>query len=463
MAVQPGLLSHGHRPRALSLRGLLLAALFALLCAACSSNEPAPSVLLITIDTVRPDHLGFAGSARPTSPRLDRLAAEGLVFTNAYSQSGWTLPAMATILTGLYPKQHGATDFHFRMNKDLPTLAAVLATQGYDTRAYVSHTLLTREYGFDKGFRRFDSSVLDRGDPHRISTSPEVTALAVKELGDLKEPYFVWVHYFDPHFAYLAHEGWEAFGNDDPGRYDQEIAYTDRAVGQLLDAFQQRGLLEHALIVFTADHGEEFGEHGGIYHETCHEEVVRVPLVFRGPGIAPGEDATLTDQVDLVPTILARLGLAWPAELPGRDVLVGQAAAAPRTRQAHAGATAGSQAAAAKTVFIERDRPPGFRQRALLRDGVKLVFIEPRDTLLIPASSRNQYRVPNSIQAGTYVYDLQADPVETRNVADLDASRTETLLARLAAHFTGGPALPAEQVTVTEEMRERLRALGYIR
>ena len=436
-----------------------------------SGGDRPPNLLLITVDTLRPDRLGYNGYSRPTSPTLDRLAASGIVFTRAYSQSGWTLPSMATILTGAYPKDHRATDFHYRINWELPTLASTLLSYDYDTRGYVSHVLLTSRYGFHKGFGHYDSSVLDRGNPHDIETSEELTRLALEDLKDLKEPFFVWVHYFDPHFAYLSHPQWASFGDEDSDRYDQEIAHTDAYIGRLLDFFRQKKLLERTCIVFTADHGEEFGEHGGAYHETCYQEVVRVPLVVSGPGIAPGRNDAIVDQVDLMPTMLGLIGVTPQVSLPGRNLLAGSGGASgggaaqagtPAGGRAAGGASGGGQLAE-RPIFIERDRPPGFRQRAMLLSGLKLVRVEPRDTTLIPEESRTQYAVPHNVTAGTYLYDLASDPGEQWNIAEDDQARTEVLLARLASHFTGRGEIPAEQVTIDEQMRERLRALGYIR
>jgi len=400
-------------------------------------------VLLISVDTLRPDHLGYAGYSRPTSPVIDALAGTGTVFTNAYSQSGWTLPSMATILTGRYPKDHQATDFHYTLRKDLPTLAGILKEHGYDTRGYVSHVLLSPTYGMDRGFTHFDHSVLDRGDPHKISTSRELTELACKDLRNLKAPFFVWVHYFDPHFAYLEHAQWSSFGDSDLDRYDQEIAFTDSYIGQLLDLFRKRKDWERTFVVFTADHGEEFGEHGGEYHETCYQEVLRVPLVITGPDVAPRRDAARAEQIDLLPTILARLGVPAPEGLPGRDLLGSPPPEHP--------------------LFVERDRPPGFRQRCLMEEPYKLIRVESRDINLIPEKSRAEYSEVHNVIPGTYLYNLSEDPLEKENLFREDDPRAELLLAHLASHFTGHEVVPPQEVEVDQETRERLRSLGYIR
>ena len=201
------------------------------------------NIVFLSVDTVRHDHLGYAGDSRPVSPTIDGLAKEGVVFPNAYSQSGWTLPSMATIFTGRYPKDHGATDFHRRIGTQLPTLASILEKHGYDTRGYVSHIVLKPKYGFHKGFMKYDYAVLDYGNPHNVATSKQLTDLALMSLRDIKEPFFLWVHYFDPHFVYLSHTQWASFGNSDVDRYGQEIAFTDYHIGRLLSDLRQSNRL----------------------------------------------------------------------------------------------------------------------------------------------------------------------------------------------------------------------------
>jgi arylsulfatase A-like enzyme len=427
-------------------RVVLLAAAVALAVTtglSCGSLGSKPrNVVFITIDTLRADRIGFDGYARPSTPNLDRLAAGSRVFPRGYSTSGWTLPSMATILTGRYPMQHGATDFHWGLNANIPTLAEILGGAGYDTRGYVSHTLLNSTYGFDKGFARFDASVLQRGNPHEISTSRELTDLAMKDMANLKEPFFVWIHYFDPHFAYLEHEPWKSFGSTPSDRYDQEIAFTDSQVGRLLDFFRGRGSAKRTVIVFTADHGEEFGEHGGEYHDTCFQEVLAVPTCIGGPGITPGKDERVVDQVDFVPTILGALKMTPPEEYPGRDLLAPPGDARP--------------------LFVERDRPPGFRQRAVIDGGWKLMQIDPSDTLAIPPASRGTYNEALDVATGTYLFDLGSDPGETRNLAAAEPARVEALRRKLAEHFAGQVA-PTRGVEVSPELRERLKSLGYIK
>ncbi len=403
----------------------------------------SPNVLLICVDTLRHDHVGFNGYERPVSPNIDALAARGLVFPEAYSQSGWTMPSMATMFTGLYPSDTGATDFHSALDRSLPTLASVLRAAGYDTRAFVSHMLLTPTYGFNKGFRKYDYSVLQVGHPHNVSTADRLTNLAISDLDALEPPFFMWVHYFDPHFEYLSHDEWNTFGDSDVDRYDQEIAYTDREIGRLLSALDERGILDNTIVIFTSDHGEEFGEHGGAYHYTSYEEVMRVPLSITGPGIAPGVSDVRAQQIDFLPTVLSLLGIGeQPEGLPGIDLL--------------------NPPIAERAVFMERDRPPGHRQRTIIDGDLKLIAIAPADTNLIPWASRGTFAPVQNVHTGTFMYDLSYDPDETDNVYIEGAPHTERLLAKLNA-FMEGRGAESDKVQMDDATREKLEALGYVR
>ncbi|HEU4364826.1 MAG TPA: sulfatase [Candidatus Krumholzibacteria bacterium] len=404
----------------------------------CAREKRPPNLVLITVDTLRPDHLGYGGSQRPTSPRLDRLAQEGVVFDHAVSASGWTLPSVATIFTGRYPKDHGATDFHWSLDPSLPTLAGILRRSGYDTHGFVSHIMLTPTYGMGDGFAHFDFSVLNVGHPHEISTSTQLTELALKGLRNVKEPYFLWVHYFDPHFEYLEH-GQFPFGTSEEQRYDSEIAFTDYYIDNLLKVVD-RG---NTIVVFTSDHGEEFGEHDGQYHYTLHGEVMRVPLIVKAPGLAPRVESAPVEQIDLLPTILSLLGVAAPEGLPGRDLF----GAAP--------------APAGAPLFMERDRPPQWRQRGVQRGGHKLIVIEEADTSLVPPTSRNEEIPVTNVHPGIYLYDLARDPGERDNLFSRDDPVSLELLGLVATHFATAAARP-QPVAVDAELLEKLKSLGYV-
>lgn len=417
--------------------------LLAVLSSGCARETGPPNVLLITVDTLRPDRLGCYGHTRQTSPTIDALAAEGVRFEHAYSVAGWTLPSMATIMTGRYPRDHGATDFHWSMDPLLPTMAGILRGHGYDTRGYVSHVILQPRYGLAEGFKSYDYSVLNIGHPHDIATAKPLTELVMHDLDSIEEPFFLWVHYFDPHFAYLRHAKWADFGDADIDRYDQEIAHTDEQISRLLKKLG--GRLDNTIIIFTSDHGEEFGEHGAKFHYTLYEEIMRVPLIVKAPGLAPGVSDRIVEQIDLLPTLMSLLHVdpGEGVESPGRDAL------------------AEVMTAMVQPVFFERDRPPPYNQRGVLEGNYKLFVIEEADTSRIPITSRGTYVPITTVHPGIYMYDLAADPDERNNIYREDDPTAKQLLVKLARHFSV-EATAVHEVDVDDSLRDKLRSLGYI-
>ncbi len=408
----------------------------------CGRGKPL-NLLLISVDTLRPDRLGYEKGRPGISPSIDRLAQNGVVFENALSESGWTLPSMATILTGRYPCEHGATDLQRPMDPRLPTLAGILHAHGYSTAGFVSHILLGPGYGFASGFETFDSSVLDVGHPHSVATAAPLTNLVLEFLNVVEEPFFIWVHYFDPHTEYLEHARYETFGSSDTDRYDQEIAHTDYHIGRLLTKLERKKMLGHTAVVFTSDHGEEFGDHGGKFHFTLYDEVLRVPLVIMAPGLNQRTDQQLVDQVDLLPTMLSLLHIEHPG-LPGHDVL------APATDEN-------------RIVFFERDRPPGWKQRGLRRGWHKLTSIEFADSTEVSAAERARYATVANVIPGVYLYDLLRDPGERISISSGDSINAGELLAELERHFQCSGEKDVREVEIDETLRKQLRSLGYIR
>ena len=409
----------------------------ALFAGSCAREKEPANLVLITVDTLRPDRLGYNGASRPTSPTIDRLAREGVVFTHATSVSGWTLPSMATVFTGHYPKDHGAVDFHWSLDASLPTLAGVLRNHGYDTYGFVSHIMLTPTYGMGDGFAHFDFSVLNVGHPHEVMTSQKLIEIARSGMRNLKEPYFVWVHFFDPHFAYLEHPQY-AFGKSDIDRYDAEIAYTDYYIDELLKVVDKG----NTIVAFTADHGEEFGEHAGQYHYTLHGEVMHVPLVIKGPGITPRKDDRVVEQIDFLPTLLNLVGIEAPANLPGRDMFAADPAPRP--------------------YYMERDRPPQWHQRGIVVGNHKLIVVEEADITQVPESGRSEEIEVTNVHPGMYLYDIAKDPGEQTNLFARDDSTSLSLLGMLTQHFATASARP-QPVQVDKELLEKLRSLGYVR
>ena len=315
-----------------------------------------PNVLVLLLDALRADHLGCYGYARDTSPALDSLAAGGVIFESAVAQASWTKPSIPSLFTGLYPIQHrvftGDTrDTADRITSDAldqehQTLAEALRSAGYATGAFVENVQISSFLGFDQGFDVYEENL---GDARRIAER------LLRWLdGGGGRPFFAYVHFLDPHWPYSPPDpyhvmfpgpegaavdfnnlNWKSFergiekGEIDLGPadleamqcfYDGEIRYTDAAISRILGFLRDRGLFENTIIVVTADHGEEFMEHGRVGHgHSLHDELLRVPLILRWPG---GRAARATGQVELVdvmPTLLDLVGTASP-ETAGRSL-----------------------------------------------------------------------------------------------------------------------------------------------
>ncbi|MBC8451396.1 MAG: sulfatase, partial [Planctomycetes bacterium] len=285
-------------------------------CGAAPSGPQRPNVLLITVDTLRQDHLGCYGYERPTSPHLDALAKSAVVFEDAQVQAPWTLPSLASLMTGLETTAHGCRSFHDALAPSYETLAERLFAAGYDTAAVASHVFLGRDYGLDQGFVHFDDElVLEMTRSDEVISSPKITQKGLDFLAaqagardaGSSRPWMLWLHYFDPHAEYLRHQGISGqFGTQRPvDLYDGEIAFTDRWIGRLLDGLATHGFEQDTIVVFTADHGEEFGDHGRVDHgHTLYRELLDVPLIVRVPGGTPRRVATMVRSIDLANTLL---------------------------------------------------------------------------------------------------------------------------------------------------------------
>lgn len=340
-------------------------ALWALVSALGCSRTPAhPNLVLVVIDTLRADHLGAYGHARAQTPRLDALAARGTRFTAARAPSSWTLPSVASILTGRYPAEHGVERLVSALGEEHVTIPETLAAAGYETAAFSANvSLVTPESGFAQGFERFDVLeapadakrvddpvlVRDGATRRQAATADTVTdaVLAWKAARrDPARPYFLYVHYFDPHasytppVAYAERFGVKAedpllargqamvtFGGPPPGApdlatllalYDAEIAFTDHELGRLLD-----GLGNEAIVVVTADHGEEFGDHRGMLHgRTLFEEMIWVPLLVAGADLPPGRVVeTPVSLVSIAATLTELAGVPPSPGLAGRSLV----------------------------------------------------------------------------------------------------------------------------------------------
>ena len=290
--------------------------------AAAAAPRVRPNLVLITLDTTRADHLGAWGHAPARTPRLDRLAREGVRFERCDTAAPITLPSHATILSGLFPPRHGARDNGtFALGARVETVAEALAADGFDTAAVVSAVVLARRHGLDQGFRVYDDDLgagYAQGTEVAERDARAATDAALARLGELRAPFFLWAHYFDPHEEYRPPSRFADAATGPDRLYDGEIAYVDDEVGRLLDA-----LPGNTVVVVVGDHGEQLGEHGESTHGLLlNRGVRRVPLLLWGAGIPAGRTpGCLVRTADVAPTLLELAGLAPPTGLDGRSLL----------------------------------------------------------------------------------------------------------------------------------------------
>ncbi len=381
------------------------------------------NLLLVTVDTLRQDRVGAYGNQSGLTPTIDRLAANGVRFTHAFSTAPLTLPAHASILTGLLPRHHGIhSNTRFRLAPEVPTLASIAKAAGYRTGAFVGAFVLDGRFGLSRGFDEYDDRLprVDRTSFHFAERrAGEVVAHAgdwILQSSSESSPWLAWVHLFDPHAPYDPPAEYRT------GRapYDGEIAYADAMLGTLIERLRAAHALDHTLVVVTADHGESLGEHGETTHGLfAYNATLAVPLVFSGPSLSQHAVDQPVSHVDIAPTIATLLGLGLPAAVDGVSLLGPLAA----------------------------DRP---------------LFFEALDASL----NRGWAPLRGVVQGHTkYIdlpeaelYDLSADPHELSNRIGHDAS-VSGLQRLLAPQLTDGPAAPS--VSLDADARSRLRSLGY--
>jgi choline-sulfatase len=391
-----------------------------------------PSIVLVSIDTLRADHVGAYGAQTGATPNLDTLAADGVVFLDALTPVPVTLPAHASMLTGLLPHRHGVRDNGlYRLPADVPTLAQALANGGYDTAAVIAAAVLDRQFGLDRGFRTYDDAVSGAAGL-AIAERPAaaVTDAALAAASRLKPPFFLFVHYYDPHAAYRPPAPFAERFAAQP--YDGEVAYADSEVGRLRREILARGLPKESVFVVTSDHGEGLGDHGEATHGPfLYQSTLHVPLLVVAPGRWPGRRRAsgLVSNVDIAPTLLALAGLSAPPNLDGRDLasLVREEATSPRTLPL-------------ETEFALNAY--GWSPLVGLTDG-QLKWIGAPDEEL---------------------YDLRSDPGEARNLAAAQSEDTRRLArARKQTVTEDRRSLPASGSDAQDAERlARLQSLGYV-
>ena len=390
------------------------------------SGAATPSILLVTVDTLRPDALGWV-AGRNDTPRIDALARESFRFESALSPVPLTLPAHASLLTGLDPPRHGVRDNGHVLGPEPRTLGEALRARGYATGAVVSGYPLRRLFGLDRGFDHYDDRLPVAGDEWKERPALDTTEAALAWLRSLprSRPWFLWVHYYDPHDPYAPPERHRRPGPR--GAYDGEVAAVDEAFGRLRGGIAGLTAPERLLTVLTADHGESLGEHGEDTHGFfVYDSTLRVPLLVHFPGRVPaGGSSAPARLVDLAPTILE---LARVPALPSVDGV------------------------SLLPLFEGREKalPPAYAesyQPWLGYGWAPLLSLRSGDWKLIDAPRRE-------------LYDLRRDPSELRNVVTAAPREANRLLALLRARPQ--PPSGSAQGARDPEVLESLRALGYV-
>lgn len=411
--------------------------------------KPPPLLLLITVDTLRADHLGAYGSTLGRTPNLDALAEESLRFTASYAPAAYTLPSMASLHTGLYPEEAGILANHNLFRGSSVTLSEILRLEGWRTGAVVSNYVLRRGTGIETGFDAFDDqftqSEANRDQPER--TAQHTTAAALAVLDELLEApgrgIFLWVHYQDPHGPYLPPDGLReryldaALAESDGQRelpseginpmgaipryqltddrydvgfyragYSGEVQFADDQIGALLAGISTRGLLDDARIAVTADHGESLGEHDYWFShgELLSDELVRVPLLLHAPGLTPGVRDDIASLIDLLPTLTAMVGIELGGSFRGRDLLAAGAANEPG--QAYLATLMGSSNkrwgwVEDGLVYVRTRHPNGHESEELrsLETGAAITEAAPRQAMRGRLKDfRDTLRVPHAVE-----------------------------------------------------------------
>jgi len=433
------------------------------------ADQPRPNLVLITVDSLRADHLGAYGYARPTSPEIDRFARSAVVVSDGIAQAPYTKASIASLLTGLFPTAHqtystgapfgvlratgsagdqdvGSTD---TLNPAVPSLPQLLQAAGYHTIAISSNPYLIRDFGFANGFAEFRYI---KGGASLFVRADEMMAAAKEAIGRAQEPYFVWIHLMDTHYPYEPPEAFRSmFRNDGSphilaadqipdgmsidgstdlnlyrSRYDAAIRSADAAIGQFLRWLETGGQWSRTGVVLTADHGDGFMEHGLMGHNnSLYDELLHVPLIVKLPTLQAGRRTAQVQLADLFPTLCAAANVVAPTGLHGRNVL-----------PVLAGREAGEPYAYSELVG---------RRYALRSQDWKFIA---------------------SFQGGRQLFNLADDPGETANLvnsAPATADKMERILAAaLSTAINDSKHITKCTAPVSPAVLSRLQALGYV-
>jgi arylsulfatase A-like enzyme len=432
-----------------------------------SQTHQKPNVILITIDSLRPDHLGCYGYRRNTSPNIDRLAKESILFTQAISQAPWTYPSLFSILSGTYPDTHGVLSPRHKL-KDVPLLNQILRQNGYYTVAICAHYTISEVEGFRQTFHKFFRFRRKRDNFWIVNNARPVTQLATRWLrNNYRKKFFLWLHYMDCHGPYkspspynkmwdkkyteaingipISEHIWLGLGGvpkymaevmdvkhmskeEYISHYDGEISFLDSQIGILLNELNKLGIERNTLIILTSDHGESLGEHAYFGHELLlYDVLLKVPLIIKFPRVFP-HHKIITKQVqsiDIMPTILDLLGLKQPDLIEGRSLV--------------------------SLILGEKEEPASYAYSSY-ENYLSRYAIRTEEWKLIYTQENNHYEL----------YNLRRDPQESVNLYEMENRVAEILKMELGKYLNIAPFPEKGLEELSAETKETLRSLGYL-
>jgi arylsulfatase A-like enzyme len=421
-----------------------------------------PNVLFIVVDTLRSDYTPFGHLNNSNMPQLEKkLMPDSYVFKNAFSNSPWTLPSVSSLLTSQYPSRLNIKTLVSRLDNKNLTITELLKDRGYFTFGVVSHILLQTRYGVHQGFDIYnENNISTKFSNHYHISSPGITADAIQFIRKHKRrKFFMLLHYFDPHYTYINHDPTNEYVGEFTSRdmvylrnliregqytpkdlaylkdsYTSEILLTDSYIGQVIDELKSTKLYDNTLIVFTSDHGEEFIEKGWLGHSTTvYNEQIKVPMLIKPPDsksdLPVVSQSSYVSNIDITPSVLRILGISPISDFQGRDIF--------------------SEEEGSEVVFSEvtqREYREFINRACVIRDGWKLVY--------------------DFVNKTYELYDLVEDPGEIRNVLGSNDDVERSLKMKLAKWLKINrrpPKKTKEREALTEDEKQKLKSLGYIR
>jgi arylsulfatase A-like enzyme len=425
-------------------------------------HNSRPNIIVIVLDATRPDHLSCYGYNNIRTPNIDNIARKGIKFTNALSTSCWTVPAISSLFTSLYPISHGCHAEHLYLQERNLTLAEILRQAGYFTAGFISNGWLHSRFGFNQGFQLYDDKV---NEANKIERNAINTNKAIKAQlrNGVKKPFFLFVHYIEPHIPYFSHPSNQLSTPEEENiikeslsrqmklgqgpspelinLYDGEIAFLDYHIGELLKFLNEKDMLKNTIIILTADHGEFLGEHDLLTHcFALYDQVLKVPLIISYPTAFPQNETChqLVSINDILPTILDACGIKFDGEIAGKSLL---------------GLVFHKEKIHHKYLFAEYYRDSSVikydkkyyrRLKAIIsNDGWKLIF-SPED-------------------AKVELYNRNIDPWEQTNLAEINKEKKAQLLLSLDRWMANTKSQHLQEpVELEESIKKKLKALGYL-